>query len=247
MSIKNIGNDQKEQIISQRLLAVVTIHDACPAFSRKIFKLASILEDLDIQYNIAVVPFFKEKQDLPRFPAFVNKIKSCKGQIALHGLYHENKRNQLDDFHTRSKAAAEEEIRAGLEILQEIGIRPSAFIPPSWKLNSQSIEVLEKLKFKLAEIQEKYILISSKTFRKKSVPKVLNWDAFGDQERNIKTIDGNKRRFKLLIEDKTKLIRIALHPRDHEQALVHQKEMIKELKHVNYIFLSYTDIQKLFL
>jgi hypothetical protein len=38
-----------------------------------------MLEDLDTQYNIAVVPFFKEKQDLPRFPAFVNKIKSCKG------------------------------------------------------------------------------------------------------------------------------------------------------------------------
>jgi predicted deacetylase len=74
-----MSNNHKKRTISQRLLAVVTIHDACPAFSRKIFKLASMLEDLDIQYNIAVVPFFKEKQDLPRFPAFVNKIKSCKG------------------------------------------------------------------------------------------------------------------------------------------------------------------------
>jgi hypothetical protein len=37
----------------------------------------------------------------------------------LHGLYHENRRGFCDDFHTRTKAAAEEEIRAGLEILQE--------------------------------------------------------------------------------------------------------------------------------
>jgi predicted deacetylase len=106
-------------------LAVVTIHDACPAFSPKIFKFTDEVEGLDIKYNIALVPFFNEKQDLPSFPEFVDKIKSCKRcEIALHGLYHENRNGQFDDFHTVTKAAAEEEIRAGLEIFQEIGIKP---------------------------------------------------------------------------------------------------------------------------
>ena len=86
-----------------------------------------------------MVPFFNEKQDLPRFPEFVDKIKSCKGcEIALHGLYHENKNGQFDDFHTVTKAAAEEEIRAGLEIFQQIGIKPNVFVPPAWKLNQTS-------------------------------------------------------------------------------------------------------------
>jgi predicted deacetylase len=132
------------------LAVVVTIHDACPTFSAKTFKFTEELERLGIRYNIGVVPFFNEKQDLPRFPGFVDKIKSCKAEVVLHGLYHENRRRRLDDFHTRTKAAAEEEIRAGLEILQEIGINPNVFIPPCWKLNLDSIEVLEKLRFNLA-------------------------------------------------------------------------------------------------
>jgi hypothetical protein len=48
------------------------------------------LENLGIGYNIALIPFFKEKQDLSSFPDFVDGIKNCKGEIALHGLYHEN-------------------------------------------------------------------------------------------------------------------------------------------------------------
>jgi predicted deacetylase len=31
------------------------------------------------------------------------------------------------------------------------------FIPPAWKLNNSSIEVLEKLGFSLAETQEKFV------------------------------------------------------------------------------------------
>jgi hypothetical protein len=71
-------------------LVVVTIHDVCPAFSSKIFMFTEELEELDIKYNIALVLFFNEKQDLPSFLAFVEKIKLCKRcEIALHGLYHE--------------------------------------------------------------------------------------------------------------------------------------------------------------
>ena len=136
-------------------LAVVTIHDVCPAFSSKIFKFTEEIERLDINYNIALIPFFNEKQDLPRFPEFVDRIKSCRRcEIALHGLYHEDRNGKFDDFHTVTKAAAEEEIRAGLEIFQEIGIKPNVFVPPAWKLNDSSIKVLEKLGFIFTEIQE---------------------------------------------------------------------------------------------
>jgi len=63
----------------------------------------------------------------------------------LHGLYHEKKNGQFDNFHKRTKADAQEQIRAGLEIFQEIGINTNVFIPPAWKLNNSSIKVLEKL------------------------------------------------------------------------------------------------------
>src|SRR6476646_7532890 len=138
----------------EKPLAIVTIHDACPFLTSRIFKFADELEKLGIKYNIALVPFFNEKQDLPRFPEFVDKIKSYKGtEIALHGLYHEKKNGRFDDFHSITKGAAEEEIRAGLEIFHEIGIKPKVFVPPAWKINNCSIEVLEKLEFDLAETQ----------------------------------------------------------------------------------------------
>jgi predicted deacetylase len=105
------SSEQWQQQQKYPRLTVVTIHDACPAFSTKIFKSADELERLNIKFNIALIPFFNEKQDLPRFPEFVDKIKSYNGcQIVLHGLYHELKNGQFDDFHNTTKADAEEQI-----------------------------------------------------------------------------------------------------------------------------------------
>jgi hypothetical protein len=44
----------------------------------------------------------------------------------------------------------------------------------------------------------------------------------------------------------TQLVRIAIHPKDPSQALADQTEMIEGLKHINYNFLWYGDIEKLF-
>jgi predicted deacetylase len=91
-------------------IGVVTIHDARP-FSAKIFKFSNELERLSIKYNIALVPFFNEKEDLSLFPDFVDEIKSYKGcEIVLHGLYHEDRNGQFDDFFYKTEALAEQEI-----------------------------------------------------------------------------------------------------------------------------------------
>jgi predicted deacetylase len=223
-------------------LAIVTLHDACPAFSSRTFRITQELEMLEIQYNIGVVPFFNGEQDLPRFPRFVERIKSCKGEIALHGFYHENRRHQIDDFQVKTKILAEQEIRAGLQIFKEVGIQPAVFIPPCWKLNNYSIQILEKLRFKLTEIQEKLVLIWSRSFRKIAVPKVLNWDSYGHQERNLVNIQKNRSRFNLLIKEKPEIVRIALHPRDPNGALEDQKEMISKMKDEGYQFLNYSEL-----
>ena len=233
-----------EQQQTHPRLGVVTIHDACPSFSVKIFESADELERLNIKYNIAVVPFFNEKEDLPRFPEFVNKIKSYKNcQIVLHGLYHEMKNGQFDNFHQIKEADAEEQIRAGLEIFEEVGINTNVFIPPAWKLNNSSIKVLEKLGFKLAEEQEEYLLLlSQQDFKKIKLPKVLNWDSTGYPEKNIVNLGRDERAFKLEIEQRPQIIRIALHPRDPAEAIKDQKRMISTLKDSDYNILTYTEL-----
>src|SRR6476659_5370323 len=123
---KRTADQQEQYYLSEQLKeksVIVTIHDACPFFSDKIFHLADELENLKIKFNIALVPFFNEKEDLTSFPGFVEKIKSYKDcEIALHGLYHERRNGRFDDFHTVSKSTAEEEIRAGLEIFYELNL-----------------------------------------------------------------------------------------------------------------------------
>jgi predicted deacetylase len=78
-------------------------------------------------------------------------------------------------------------------IFEEIGIKSSnVFVPPAWKLNTSSIKVLEKLGFKLIEIQEEFILLSNDVFRKIKVPKVLNWDSTGYPEESIVNVSKMK-------------------------------------------------------
>jgi len=229
-------------------LAVVTLHDAAPSFSKRIFEFTDAFENLGLKFNVAAVPFFHHKEDLPRFPEFVDKLKSYKRcEIILHGLYHEDRNGQMDDFHTKSKATTEEEIRAGLEIFEQVGIKTSVFVPPQWKLSSGSIEVLEKLGFSLAEMQEEFFLLSHKPFKKIKVPKVLSWDLTGHPDQNIVRIGTEQRCFELLDDAQgRKMIRIALHPRDSHRALEDQLAMIRELKDQGYTITLYSDlIQKL--
>lgn len=235
---------EQQQQQPQPRLGVVTIHDACPAFSKKIFESADELEKLNIKFNIALIPFFNEKEDLHRFPEFVDKIKSYNNcQIVLHGLYHELKNGQFDNFHETTEADAEEQIRAGIEIFHEIGIETNVFIPPAWKLNNSSINVLEKLGFKLAEEQEEYLLLlSQQQFKEIKLPKVLNWDSTGYPEKNIVNIGRDERAFKLQIEKRPQIIRIALHPRDPAEAIKDQKQMISILKDSAYEIPTYTEL-----
>jgi predicted deacetylase len=225
-------------------LAVVTLHDAAPTFSKRIFGFTDAFENLGINFNVATVPFFHHTEDLSRFPEFVDRLKSYKRcEIMLHGLYHEDRNGRMDDFHTKSKGTTEEEIRAGLEIFGQVRIKTSVFVPPQWKLSSGSIEVLGKLGFILAEMQEEFFLLSHKPFRKIKVPKVLSWDLTGHPDQNIVRIGTEERRFELLDDAHgRKMIRIALHPRDPHKVFNEQIDMIRKLKDQDYAIQLYTEL-----
>ena len=85
-------------------------------------------------------------------------------------------------------------------------------------------------------------MLSHNAFRKIKVSKVLNWDSTGYPEKNIVNISRDERCFNLLIKQKPKVIRIALHPRDPHAALEEQKEMIRKLKDQGYGMLTYAQI-----
>ena len=82
------------------------------------------------------------------------------------GFIMRRRNGSFDDFHTVTKSTAEEEIRAGLEIFHELNIKPNVFIPPAWKLNDNSINILEKVGFVLTETQERFLVLSNKSCKK---------------------------------------------------------------------------------
>lgn len=68
------------------------------------------------------------------------------------------------------KAAAEEEIRAAIEIFQQVWIKSTIFVPPQWKLVRIYHEVLRKVGFLLAEMQEEFFQYSCNSLRKINSP-----------------------------------------------------------------------------
>jgi hypothetical protein len=86
------------------------------------------------------------------------------------------------------------------------------------------------------------LLLSQGEFKKIKLPKVLNWDSTGFPEKNIVNMSRDERAFKLQIEERPQIIRIALHPRDPAEAIKDQKQMISILKDSAYEIPTYTEL-----
>lgn len=55
-------NNRPSNHALQNKFAIVTIHDAAPEFSKKIFTQANELEKLNIPFNFAVIPYFRDRR-----------------------------------------------------------------------------------------------------------------------------------------------------------------------------------------
>ena len=233
-----------------KLFAIVTIHDVAPEYSDKIFRAADELEKLGIHYNLAVIPYLKKREDnlISRNAEFVNKLLGYGQVIAVHGNYHETNDGKIEDFHTFSKDEAKKHLQNAINILKEAGIsNTTVFVPPTWAINQPAIDDLIQLGFKAAEAKEEILLLTDS--KKKAIrlhSTVLNWDQYGSPQKNKQYLTKNKQLYRLkVIQGNSQLIRIAIHPRDPEEALHDQIEMIQGLKDMNYSFLGYGEMIRL--
>ena len=108
-------------------ICIITIHDVS-AFQdhlSKVIQTMNQIEDLDVKYNIAIIPKYIKKYLITKdnFTNIIDKyIVKDKPNIALHGLYHEY-RQSVEDFHTLTTAETKEEIAKGLSILKDANIQ----------------------------------------------------------------------------------------------------------------------------
>jgi predicted deacetylase len=228
----------------KKFVAIVTIHDVAPEYSEKIFRVADELEKLGIHYNLALVPYLKKRKDnlISRNPKFVNKVLGYKQEVALHGNYHETDDGKIEDFHIFSVEEAKKHLQNAINVLKEAGINTTIFVPPTWAINKPTIEDLIQLGFKLVEGKEEILIIDSKKTKRLHAG-VLNWDQSGSPEKNRECLAKNKQLYELEVTQKnSRLVRIAIHPRDPVEALQDQIEMIQGLKDKNYSFLGYGEM-----
>jgi predicted deacetylase len=233
---------------NKKLFAIVTMHDVAPEYSEKIFRVADELEKLGIHYNLAIIPYLKKKKDnlISRNPEFVKKVLEYEQEVALHGNYHETDDGKIEDFHTFSIEEAKKHLQNAINVLKEAGIsNTTVFVPPTWAINKPTIDDLIQLGFKLVEGKEEILIIDSKKTRKLHAG-VLNWDQSGSPEKNKEYLTKNKQLYSLEVMQKnSRLVRIAIHPKDPVEALQDQIEIIQGLKDKNYSFLSYGEMTRI--
>jgi predicted deacetylase len=79
-------------MIDQKL-AIITIHDVNPNHSQEILTVTEQLNELNVKYNLSIVPYYNKKYRLEGYMDFCKQISSLlkDGHIdlTLHGLYHQ--------------------------------------------------------------------------------------------------------------------------------------------------------------
>jgi predicted deacetylase len=224
--------------------ALVTIHDVTPYFSDKVLRASDSLSQLEMSFNLAIIPRFMQKQeyDLRKNIEWLKEVFQYEQSAALHGLYHEDQNGKIEDFHNFDFNRALKDMRDGLEVFYKAGLRTDIFVPPAWAVNKNTIEATLQLGLTMAETDQEILLLKNKT---RLSAGVLNWDQ-GSDERNRQFLKINKQLFKDKLMKNSKMVRLAIHPKDPEEALNDQKEMIQALKDTDYDFITYEGLNTIF-
>jgi predicted deacetylase len=231
-------------------IAIVTIHDVNPSCTERLEQVTDILEGQNISYNLSLVPFYQQKFNLINYPTFTNQLLSLSRkhnvEITLHGLYHEIN-TLIEDFESQSKEQEKSEIQIGLKIIETVKLPlPTTFIPPAWRLSRETIEALKSLNFKIVESRSSIEVIQAA--KKYLLSPVMNWDKYGDKDKNREMLNENKIEFyKHLFNldgESFGIFRLAIHPpHDPSEALEDQMKMIEHLKtNQDYKFITYSEL-----
>ena len=234
----------------EKKIAIITIHDINPSCAEKLQSITDQLNKLQLKFNLSVVPYYEKKYNIKDNLTFCTQIASLLQsnsiELTLHGLYHQIE-GKIEDFDSQSKEQEKDEIQKGLDIFSSVKLsKPSIFIPPAWHLSRQAIEALKDLNFEIAESRSALEFIQKR--KKYLVSPVINWDKYGDKEKNKETLDQNKQEFYTHLfnidGESYGLFRMAIHPpNDPDEALTDQIEMINYLKEKEYYnFINYSDL-----
>lgn len=131
-------------------MLLVSIHDVSPAKAAAVARLWSLCAERGVTPALLVVPNWHGEWPLERHPRFVDwlRARAADGaEIALHGERHDEvglprrladrwrawgRTDAEGEFLTLDAASARERLGRGLELLRQLGLEATGFVPPAW-------------------------------------------------------------------------------------------------------------------
>jgi uncharacterized protein len=207
-------------------MLLVSIHDVSPAQAPAVDRLWGLCAERGITPTLLVVPNWHGEWPIQRHPRLVEwvRARAAEGaEIALHGERHDEvglprgltdrwrawgRTNGEGEFLTLDAASARERLMRGLELLRQVGLKPTGFVPPAWLAREAAHEAAAEAGLAFSEDERSVrLLLSSKRLRSPVVrwstrTRMRAWGSVGVA------------RARWLLQRRARFPRIALHPGD---------------------------------
>jgi predicted deacetylase len=207
-------------------MLLVSIHDVSPAQAPAIARLWGLCADRGIRPALLVVPNWHGEWPLEEHPQFVEWLRARMAdgaEIALHGERHDEVGlpRQLTDrwrawgrtrgegeFLTLDAASATERLHRGLELLRQLGLEVSGFVPPAWLAREDTHRAAAAAGLSFSE-DDRSVRLHPASKRVRSP--VVRWST---RTRTRAWGSVGVARARWLLQHRARFPRIALHPGD---------------------------------
>jgi len=213
-------------------MLLVSIHDVTPALAPEVRALWALCRDAGVVPALLVVPDWHGRAPLQADAGFRAWLRDCAAEgaeIFLHGFRHDevgSPRAPLDhlrafgrthregEFLTLGYEASAARISDGVAVLRAAGLEPAGFVPPGWLMRADALRAAARAGLALSEDDRAVFVL--RTGRRLASP-VVRWSA-RSRVRAVGSVAVERGRW--LLQRRAPLLRLALHPRDLDDAIV---------------------------
>jgi uncharacterized protein len=207
-------------------MLLVSIHDVSPAQAAAVDRLWNLCTERGVTPTLLVVPNWHGAWPLESHPRFVEWVRArvAEGaEIALHGERHDEvglprrlpdrwkawgRTNGEGEFLTLDADSVRQRLVRGLELLRQLGLEATGFVPPAWLAREVTHEVAAAAGLAFSEDERSVRLLS---LSKRVSSPVVRWSA-RSRTRAWGSVGVAGARW--LLQRRARFPRIALHPGD---------------------------------
>lgn len=178
--------------MNNKTLSIV-IHDVAPATFNNVREIIRDVGEAGFGHIVLlVVPNYHDRpvtdEVLKEYAGYLKDVEQKNFEICLHGYRHIVKevkgsavqkfmgtvytRNE-GEFYQLTEDQADQLVKSGMSTMEELGFKPTGFVPPAWLISDEAMTALEKNGFTYTTRLHNLVLLNSK--REKITAPSLVW------------------------------------------------------------------------